>query len=192
MAFAKNEGVDTPLPNDVSNAPVKKARSRKKKVDAPELPRTEGEPIRRLKGTKRLHHDLFKLKIAKFKKILGIPDINLLKKNPELVRIVDVEHCHFFHSVDSNGRPQKYSNSIGGHCHEIKVYMDEHGVLQAECGPPLRRLDKSRAEPKEQYDYHTHEIEYIESEEFTARVANQDAVVYASRFTTPLPPIGAQ
>jgi hypothetical protein len=149
------------------------------------------DPQRRMKGEKVVFHDLFKLEVKPMKKILGVPDPRLLEKSPHLVRMIDQEHCHFFHSVDSNGRPQKYSSSIGGHCHEVKITLDENGSFEAECGPPLRRHKNSRVEPIEPYDRHTHEIEYIESIEFAARKANQEAVKYASNFTTPAMPGGA-
>lgn len=149
---------------------------------------SNGQPKRQMKGSKEVYHDLFKLRPAPMKKILGVPNERLLRTNPDAVRMVDVEHCHFFHSVDSNGRPQKYSSSIGSHCHEVKITLDENGDFIAECGPPLRKFGNSRVEIKGSYDNHTHEVIYIESEQFKARVANEKAVVYKSKFSTPPTP----
>lgn len=152
------------------------------------LTEAEVAPVRKLKGSKNVYHDLFKLKNAPMVKILGVPDPVLMKKAPHLVRTVQLEHCHIFHSIDSNGRPQKYSTHIGGHCHEIKVNLNPDGSFKVECGPPLRRFKNSRVEPVEPYDTHTHEVEYIESIELQARKANQEAVKYASSFQpAPLP-----
>lgn len=174
---------DVPVQSDIEDsvAAVEKA------FDEPfsEAPAT---PARRMKGATEVFHDLFKLQPASFKKILGVADARLLRTNPNGVRMADVEHCHFFHSVDSNGRPQKYSSSIGSHCHEIKIELNDDGSFVAECGPPLRKFGNSRVEMGESYDKHTHEIVYVESEQFKARVANQDAVIYKSKFTTPAAP----
>lgn len=154
------------------------------------------EPKRQMKGTKKIYHDLFKLKTARFKKPLGVmPDAAVLRANPDAikrVRMDDVDHCHYFHCVDSNGRPQKYSSSIGGHCHKVTIRMKENGEFVGECGPPLRKINNSRVEPKMAYDNHTHEIVYIQSEEFTARKANMNAVQYASQADSiPSAPQGA-
>lgn len=166
---AVEESFDKPFADSIANLPA-------------------SEPRRRMKGEKVVYHDLFKLEPATFKKILGVADERLLRTNPNAVRMADVEHCHFFHSVDSNGRPQKYSSSIGGHCHEIKITIDENGEFVAECGPPMVKRGNSRVEMKNSYDFHTHEIEYVESHDFKARKANVEAVKYKLNFEAPPTP----
>jgi len=126
-------------------------------------------------------HDLFKASVGTFLKNVswkyGEPDIR------------KVEHCHWFHTFNSQGRPQKYTNVVGGHYHKIDWKVDEKGEMVATCGPALHKIvKKSRNGSKrkiEQHvqwddfrenasddekirDRHTHVMEYILSEEMDA------------------------
>lgn len=97
------------------------------------------------RGTNSFIHHLVKLMPAKMKKNMSY--------NPHQAKIVEVEHCHFFHSVDSRGVPQTKTNSVGGHYHDVSMVMgkDENGkdvVVDVKIGPPLkvgtRRLASGR------------------------------------------------
>ena len=126
------------------------------------------------KGSREFIHHLFKLKVANFKRKTGY--------NTYDPKLVDTEHCHFFHSVDRRGVQQTHCTATGGHFHEITIGIDETGTPVAKCGPPLRKetykvrgKDKTVVEPcfhgvKEQgdegqiVDNHTHECEYLSTE----------------------------
>ena len=97
-----------------------------------------------------------------------------------------VEHCHFFHTVDSDGKELTNSSSIGGHFHKMEVVKDGDGVPHVKCvsGPVRLAKKKNRrtgkwekiTAPINDYDYHTHDIEYLKSEEITVRKTNVEAV----------------
>lgn len=136
------------------------------------------------KGSKEVEHDLFKLLPATMKR-----NISWKWKRPNVVQL---EHCHIFHSVDSDTlKANKYSTSVGGHFHEINVdweHADADGQPRIVCGPPLEMIktqiddevireivpvvfevhDKlKRKGAKDIVDDHTHELEYLGSETLT-------------------------
>ena len=82
---------------------------------------------------KVLHH-LFKAELAKFKKNLSF--------KPGSPNIQQIEHVHYFHSVDSVGLDQQFTNHVGGHCHKITWSVNETGELVASCGPAVRKRRK--------------------------------------------------
>lgn len=136
-------------------------------------PKKTAQPKLKMKGEARFRHDLFKGSVGLFKSnksyIYGDP------------KIVDVEHVHFYHSHNSQGRKQRYTNIVGGHFHEIKTKVDKNGDIVAECGPPLTKKwlrmpngeNRSQVVPVEYWngythknvvDDHTHDFQYIHSE----------------------------
>lgn len=86
------------------------------------------------RSRRKILHHLFKAQIAKFRKNLS--------HVPGSPRMMDVEHVHFFHSVDSVGNPQQFTNHVGGHCHKIEWSTDADGNLIAKCGPAVRKKKK--------------------------------------------------
>jgi hypothetical protein len=117
-------------------------------------------------GQQSVDHDLYKLDLAVFKR-----NISYNKSRPQLE---DIEHVHHFHSVDSRGRPQEYSNDVGGHTHRITY--DEQGIAQ--CGPAVQRVKQIvNGRPvttyKEiPYDKHTHAVSYRWSQKITPSTPN--------------------
>jgi len=133
-------------------------------------------PKRFSKGEVRFTHDLYKAEVASMTK-------NVHYKKYEH-KFEDVEHCHFYHSVNNRGKEQAHCSPIGGHTHEIETYIDEKGELQAKCGPPIKRVWKQgkggtgkwvweKIVFEDQWgevvreDNHTHEMTYKGSEEVT-------------------------
>jgi hypothetical protein len=97
------------------------------------------------------------------------------------IKIKQIEHVHFFHTVNSNGTPQKYSNQVAGHLHEWSHGVDEEGNLVAKCGPPLKKVvrpgpnginkisyDKIQVKDVDTgefyQDNHVHEMQYLGSD----------------------------
>lgn len=121
-------------------------------------------------------HDLFKCEISKMRK-----NVSYKPFEPQLE---EVPHTHFFHSVDMKGRKQKYTNSVGGHFHEITVDWTKTGPdggPLVKCGPALREVQtklrngamkteiaKIRFATLEEgvfeHDEHTHQVSYLNSE----------------------------
>lgn len=133
------------------------------------------------KGNQTFRHDLFKASLEKYKKNLSF--------RKGVVKIEHIDHIHYFHTFDSNGKAQKFTNTVGGHFHEIRWFTDDDGVLRAECGPPLTTVYKKRAgmqkrviEPvkweDEEHDRmvadeHKHTMEYMWSEELDANTVRK-------------------
>lgn len=124
---------------------------------------------RNFKKQEKVYHDLFKLKAANCRKNVMYPE------SPEWVNVL---HEHFYHSVDSNGLAQDHSSKIGGHFHKIEITTDSDGNMKATCGPALKEVAKKGGGKKiisDPNDNHTHECEYLFSEEMNRRKINADA-----------------
>ena len=140
------------------------------------------KPVLKMKGSKEFQHDLYKL------------EVNTFKKNTSykygVVSVQPTEHVHYYHSINSQGKPLQYSSACGGHFHEIETYIDpDTGEMKAKCGPPLQYVTRTKGNdsvreikkvrwvntqqlddddrPTYVYDNHTHEVSYIETEFFT-------------------------
>lgn len=160
---------------DEVKAEVKTTRKSKKKV-------TSGGsgPKIKWKGAFEFRHDLFKCEVSK-----------MLKRKPSLITraipnfdddLARVEHCHFYHTFNSQGKPMKHTDPVGGHYHEITWELDKaSGELRAECGPPITDVtSKSRGgrqvkkkglpvkymnqEGDTLVDDHKHDMSYLHSE----------------------------
>lgn len=129
-------------------------------------------------------HDLFKADVAKMKK-----NVSYTFGHP---RIEEIEHVHHYHSHNSFGKPQKYTNTVGGHFHEVTFDPQTNKIS---CGPPLQSKSKklktgrikqvietvqfydemSDAEGRADYivDKHTHEMVYKFSEELSPKQHTQ-------------------
>lgn len=126
-------------------------------------------------------HDLYKLRVTTFKKNIGWEDGGKFLSQD----LVDVEHCHFFHSVDSDGVPQEHSTPTGGHFHIMELVKPATDDSPAEyrCSAPKKWayfMDRStRSESKKivdfaKYDSHSHEMDYLHSEKVHARKINPE------------------
>ncbi len=132
-----------------------------------------------LKGQQSFRHDLFKAKVAMLKK-------NLTSWKTGEPSIIEMEHAHMFHSHNSRGKVQTRTTATGGHFHDVKTFIDpKTGEIRAECGPPLKIvqekrgnnyrdfvrpikfIDKRGDQDREILDTHTHEMEYLHSEELS-------------------------
>lgn len=127
-------------------------------------------PVKRVfKGEHEFYHDLFKLEVANFQKNLSW--------NPKKPNLIPMEHCHIFHSYDSDGKKQTRCNAIGGHTHEVRIFPNEAGDLVGECSPAIGGYST---------DEHTHEVVYQDSQKMKARKMNAEAVKVFSSFDQPI------
>lgn len=138
-------------------------------------------------------HDLYRLETAKVKK-------NISYKEDQYI-LEDVEHVHYFHSIDTAGNPQNTSVPINGHFHIMELVEeatdDSPPVYQ--CSKPMkwvRRRDKftgrwlKEAVPcGEQYqDFHTHKVTYKHSEKFMPQPTNAAASQFIAHSALASPP----
>lgn len=132
------------------------------------------EPKRIFKDQMVVTTDLFKMAPAQMKK-----NTSYKKFQPELM---DLEHCHIFRTVDSRGKVQTSSTAVGGHFHDVEVSIDQDGSFVLKCSEPyhiVTKTTKTGMTKKEKVpvtfedgnrdvilkDTHTHEFQYIRSEE---------------------------
>lgn len=157
------------------------------------------EPIRFGKLASFVTHT-FKLTLSHFKR-------HFLNDNeqPTPQDWHNTEHVHWFHTVTSDGKEQLYSNSIGGHFHKMEVVQGPKGTVpKVKCiSGPLKyvkvknqygKFVKSVAPFNPGIDEHTHETQYLKSDEIkpktvnteTAKVISMDALK-----TAPIPGVEA-
>lgn len=143
-----------------------------------------------LRSKQKFHIDHFKLLVG-----TKIADVS-----PQAVRqgdgdhaavYVKQEHCHFYHTYDSNGKKQTKCSFIAGHTHEItEVPQGPGNPPKIVVGPAVKEVrtkDKKTKEwkisfaaaddDKETIDQcHKHEWEYMFSEETEGRDMNKEAL----------------
>jgi len=142
------------------------------------------QPFQR--GHRQFTHDLYKLEPAKMLK-----NRHYNQHEPNLI---EIEHCHFFHSTDRKGSPQNKTSAVGGHYHEITVdwnrtSQDGHGP-HVEVGPPIKigskRLPSGRRvkqpmpvrwhderNDQQTVDNHRHRVTYLGRENLVIKAPNQ-------------------
>ena len=92
------------------------------------------QPKFKMRGAQQIFHHLFKATLGKCLKNISF------KRG--VVDIHQVEHVHFFHSVNSMGMPQRFTNMVAGHFHEITWEIGPNGEPVAKCGPALMKQTK--------------------------------------------------
>lgn len=174
----------------MSKTPLKRvsASEAKKRIKAPppveppkddyqsraaEYAKTHQIPIEKVfKKDQKVTSDLCKLKVA-----------NMLKKTLS-GDYIEMEHAHFYHTKDSNGKPLDRSTPQGGHYHEIFTTENPDGSVSVSCGPPVTEVKNKEgqryAKLVDPNDRHVHEIEYIE----TYNIAIRNPSIEAAKLDT--------
>lgn len=156
--------------------------SKPTKAIAAQEPAQTARPKMKMRHQQTIFHHLFKALLKNFMKNRswkkGVVDIEM------------VEHVHHYHSVNSMGMPQRFTNTVGGHFHEVKWTQHPDGTFSAECGPPIRKVSRRMADgtsktfnepvkfkdqmnldgdgnPRTITDNHIHEMEYQGSDQLT-------------------------
>jgi len=122
-----------------------------------------------------IESDTFKLQVANMQKDMSWNDAPM---------IVEMEHTHAFHTVDSDGKVHEYSTAIGGHFHKMKVEPQEDGIPTVTCvSGPLHFVKKrvkgkwvKAVEPISGDDHHTHNVQYVKSTKVNMRQASPAAI----------------
>lgn len=107
---------------------------------------------RSFSGIREIPSDTFKLEVASLTKLISIANMDNVKTS--------IEHCHFFHTFDSDGKQMKESNAVAGHKHEVKIEYDEKkNIVSAECMPSMG---------------HNHTLTYLKSDNVQVRIRNAE------------------
>lgn len=145
-----------------------------------------------MRGERKMVHHLFSSTVEDCLK-----NVSYTPKKPKLEPL---PHKHFFHTCDNRGRRLTTCSMSNGHFHEVTWESDpQTGELRAKSGPALRKETRNfddgtsevvdsevgwpDARGKLHMDSHTHEWEYVHSEEFSAkdvdalRQANKEGLV---------------
>jgi hypothetical protein len=155
------------------------ARQKKHEGFNPEAQRSE----KRVFGNKfEFKSDLFKLEVA---------ECNIDKSWNDVPNLEAVEHVHFFHTFDSDGRKMMRSNAVAGHFHVIEYTEqgDDKPVKITKVSGPMKEV-KRRIKGKfvkviepvtaSLEDDHTHKPTYRRTENVVARQISAQAVTIES------------
>jgi len=180
--------------NEASSPPAKTVPTQTLTTNEPtesDAPESKSAIVRRFRENTAFFSDLFKLKVAKMLLWKGFKKDSLEAAFDEDGNLNEdwfhVEHCHFFHTVDSNGKVQDYSVPVGQHFHKMKVIRDPNKpseIISVECasGPLKWSIVKKYGKrqrgvvPFSQFDEHKHETIYLKSDKLHRPDMNPDAV----------------
>lgn len=156
-------------------------------------------PIKRnMTGTKTIFTDLFKLCVSKVIKYEGWDEAN---EHPESHpnKFSTWEHTHPFRTYDKKGDRMTTCTPIGGHFHVIEWEDNKDPeappVIKSVSGPMVmeRRKVRGRTQmvpvPANEYDDHTHDVEYLRSckvEFSTTNIEAAKVIAYDAQKTAPL------
>lgn len=158
---------------------------------------TNGQQFR-IRSQQTIYHHLFKALLASFKK-------NVSWK-AKVIDLHDIEHVHHFHSVNSHGMPQKFTNIVGGHFHEVAWELGPNGEPVAKCGPALRKVTRKtpigmktvteivqwetyndQGQPIMVQDKHSHTMQYIGTDVLTQEAIQATQKANSAAFVSPEP-----
>ena len=151
--------------------------------------------VRRYKENTTFFSDLFKLQVAKLLQWKGWTKISQNAPRDQKGNLNDdwvlTEHCHYFHTYDSNGKEQFYSQPVAQHVHKMLVTRDPNDhtqMLEVKCvsGPMKWKITdefgkRQKVLVPDPHDDHTHDTLYIKSNELSKPNMNSDAAMVVSR-----------
>ncbi len=152
---------------------------------------------RNMSGKKEIFTDLFKLMVAKVIKYEGWDEEN---EHPETHpnKFSTWEHTHPFRTFDKSGKKMDTCTPIGGHFHVVE--WDDNGkdgvpTIKSVSGPMVMQKQKVRGVtklvpvPSNEFDDHTHDVEYLRSSKIEFSTTNVEAarvVAFDAQKTAPL------
>lgn len=153
---------------------------------------------RNMTGKKEIFTDLYKLSVAKVIKYEGWDEAN---EHPETHpnKFSTWEHTHPFRTFDKKGDKMNTCTPIGGHFHIIEweesKNPDEPPMIKSVSGPMVMSRQKVRGRTQmvpvavNEYDDHTHDVEYIRSSKIEFSTTNVEAakvIAFEASKTAPL------
>jgi len=179
-------------PRSHSNAPQAQNRP------APKVIKKKTQTKRSFSGKVAGLTDLFKLTIAKvIKHDSGATEGAHPEYQPN--EFTQYEHTHPYRTFDKAGKACDYCVPIGGHFHIVKTEAGDtpdEPMRVIDVSPPMvmgTRTEKGRKVqipvPANNYDFHTHEAEYVRSCKFETSSTNFEAaavVAFDAQKTAPV------
>jgi hypothetical protein len=153
---------------------------------------------RNMTGKKEIFTDLFKLMVSKVIKYEGWDEAN---EHPESHpnKFSTWEHTHPFRTFDKKGDKMNTCTPIGGHFHVIEweenSNPDSPPRIKSVSGPMvmqkqrIKGVFKMAPVPANEFDDHTHDVEYLRSSKIEFSTTNIEAsrvVAFESSKTAPL------
>lgn len=132
------------------------------------------------KNAKRILNQELKIISDTFKLMPAVMQKNI-SFNPHSPQLQAMEHCHIFHTYDSGGKKLGFTNQVGGHYHSVEVSTDSKGNFKVKVSPPIQN---PKSEKIYANDTHTHEVQYIKSEEIAVRKQNPEAIKIYNQVTS--------
>jgi hypothetical protein len=139
---------------------------------------------RTMSGKKDVFTDLFKLQTATVIKYEGW---NEKEEHPDThpAKFSHWEHTHPFRTFDKKGEKNFVSTPIGGHFHVVEweenPNKDEPPIVKSVSGPMVMGKQRIRGKitnvpvPANEFDEHTHEIEYLRTDTISISTTNTEA-----------------
>lgn len=189
-----------------NKTPIKKQSTKQQTedfdLDAPEevvQPAATPAPYKRnLTGKKEIFTDLFKLMVSKVIKYEGWDEQN---EHPETHpnKFSTWEHTHPFRTYDKKGDKMNTCTPIGGHFHVVEWETNKDPeappIIKSVSGPMVMQRVRVRGRvqmmpvPANDFDNHTHDVEYLRSSKIEFSTTNIEAakvVAFESSKTAPL------
>lgn len=155
---------------------------------------------RNMSGTKEIFTDLYKLGVANVIKYEGWEDPGVEHPDSHPMKFSSWEHTHPFRTYDRKGQKQTMSTPIGGHFHVItwrdNADPEAPPIIESISGPMVmgKKVIKGRKVsvpvPANEYDDHTHDVEYIRSAKIVFSTTNVEAakvMAFEAAKTAPIP-----
>lgn len=154
---------------------------------------------RNFSGKKDILTDLFKLSVAPVIKYEGWDEAN---EHPDTqpAKFSHWEHTHPFRTYGKKGEKLTMSTPIGGHFHivewEPSQNSEEPPIIKSVSGPMVMGKKKVKGKvvqmpvPANEYDDHTHDVEYISTSQIqfsTANLEAQKVIAFEANKTAPVP-----
>lgn len=154
---------------------------------------------RNMTGKKEIFTDLFKLMVSKVIKYEGWDEHN---EHPDTHpnKFSTWEHTHPFRTYDKKGDRMSTCTPIGGHFHVVEWEDDKNNVdspprIKSVSGPMVMQKQKIKGLikmvpiPSNEYDDHSHDVEYLRSSKIefsTTNIQASQVIAYEANKTAPI------
>ena len=143
---------------------------------------------RNVSGVKEVFTDLFKLQVATVIKYEGYAAEGEEHPDTHPSKFSKWEHTHPFRTYDKKGQKVKTSTPIGGHFHVVEWEENPNPngtpIIKSVSGPMVMGKEKIKGRtvnvpvPINEYDDHTHDVEYVRSSKVSFTPVNDAAQMF--------------
>jgi hypothetical protein len=184
MAKASQPSVKKPV-KSVSNDTTPKSTTEKVTSEKTLTEKVTNGIKRSFTGTKEVFTDLFKLMVADVIKYEGWEKMGVEHPDTHPSKFSTWPHSHPFRTYDRKGDKQTTCTPIGGHFHVIEWEKSEDEdsppTIKKVSGPMVmeKKIVRGRPTnvpvPANEFDEHTHDVEYIRSSKIEFTTTNVEA-----------------